>query len=435
MVLDVEFDFFGKVFHHDEVSGPSARGTLYTQCRPCTLFRLHWFSLVLWCRLLVGINADDDSSNKGYGRGGVGGIYQVADSATGGCNPQTPQTTGQWPAGLATNSLPSSTITPGSESGSGGLPKGAIAGIAVGAVVGILAVLLALLFLLRRRKSREAAQGKMGVHAVDLGDGGGGTSGNGGMGGYDEPQPIVEPYRQVGSFAPPPGHSHTHSGDMLGYGGQSGQSGQQSGYSTGESGMRASTLAGYEMDRTTTTDSSRYLDEDHRGSGPGLAGPLPMKSTRPSSAGYPTGGGFTPRNPQSPGMTSTTYGSQIKAPITAQTTSTPSNGPPSPLLGPSMRVVYHDDPESLPMLPPGATANRYNNGDRRRRSGVPTESGPTFRRHEDGGRVLSRPAVSEEEVVDLPPLYTDVPRDGDGAGERGVQGVQGMQGEEHAVGE
>jgi hypothetical protein len=65
-----------------------------------------------------------------------------------------------------------------------------------------------------------------------------------------------------------------------------------------------------------------------------------------------------------------------------------------------MRVVNHDDPDELPAVPPG-TAEPH------RRSQVPQiDDSPrrtTFRRHEDAGRV---------DVVDLPPLYTDVPRDG-----------------------
>ena len=82
-----------------------------------------------------------------------------------------------------------------------------------------------------------------------------------------------------------------------------------------------------------------------------------------------------------------------------------------------LRVVNHDDPSSIPTLPAfpagaseGSPRNSLGNQGGRRGSGLASE-GPSaaFRRHADAGRV-------QQEVVDLPPLYTDVPRDDDSSG-------------------
>jgi hypothetical protein len=45
----------------------------------------------------------DFSSARGYGTGGVAGIYEVANSTRSDCILQEPQPTGSWPVGLATN--------------------------------------------------------------------------------------------------------------------------------------------------------------------------------------------------------------------------------------------------------------------------------------------------------------------------------------------
>lgn len=84
----------------------------------------------------------------------------------------------------------------------------------------------------------------------------------------------------------------------------------------------------------------------------------------------------------------------------------------------ALRVVNHGD-NDRPELPPGAgyDDNPRHSFNARRGSAGYAHGGsggdggaPGFRRHADAGRV-------QQDVVDLPPLYTDVPRDDDSPGE------------------
>ena len=82
----------------------------------------------------------------------------------------------------------------------------------------------------------------------------------------------------------------------------------------------------------------------------------------------------------------------------------------------SLRIVNPVNPDSVPAVLPASTSppTRTGNGEMRMRSSGDGLRQPTFRRHADAGRwrgpVQGR---EEEEVVDLPPLYTDINRDGD----------------------
>ena len=68
-----------------------------------------------------------------------------------------------------------------------------------------------------------------------------------------------------------------------------------------------------------------------------------------------------------------------------------------------MRITNNESEEYPPLgLSISSRDDRYDS--RRRR-----DAGPTYRRHEDAGRILQHPASAE--VVDLPPLYSDVPHE------------------------
>lgn len=80
----------------------------------------------------------------------------------------------------------------------------------------------------------------------------------------------------------------------------------------------------------------------------------------------------------------------------------------------NLRIANPANPASLPTLPQGATVdgspNVGRNSEARTRTSQDHPRQPTFRRHEDAGRY--RAGEEQQEVVDLPPLYTDINRDG-----------------------
>ncbi|GFZ49910.1 hypothetical protein JCM24511_07313 [Saitozyma sp. JCM 24511] len=81
------------------------------------------------------------NNKNGRGTGGVGGIYQVSNSSSLSCITATMETTGSWPVGIATNTLPPATILTASSNPYAPLSGGAMAGIVVGAVVAVAAVI------------------------------------------------------------------------------------------------------------------------------------------------------------------------------------------------------------------------------------------------------------------------------------------------------
>lgn len=265
--------------------------------------------------------------------------------------------TGAWPVGLATNTLPAATLAVTQPAGSGkGLSGGAIAGIVIGVIALLLIILLALFFLRRRKKQRVQREQKIESNEVDLAEG---------IEEHRDSVSMIEPYHRLDPFV----------------GGQEG---------TVDLGDNATiTSAGFAgMGAGLADMTSRETFEEDR---PGVAGPLPSKSQT--------------RLPESPSTSSrpTIPGPALKNDLLAHPSSPRSpttSGQPGP-----MRIINHDNPATLPAVPPGTRLS----GDISRRG---RDSGPTYRRHEDAGRVpVNRP--QEEDVVDLPPLYTDVPRDGD----------------------
>ena len=256
-------------------------------------------------------------------------------------------------------------------------------------VIGVLAFFAilasALLFLLKRKRRRQAAAKRIEEHEVDLADAYDGEDDL--RRGQSNVSSHVEPYHRLDPFI----------------GGQS-ESFEESREGTMTSAGFAGVGAGLVPSRSASGD---ILEESDRPSGPGVAGPLPSKNQPPSSPSSPTSPGRTlpTRRP----LSGTSH--SLKNDLLTQSSDTNVMFPP-PVVTPnqgmnqgisqgrSMRVINPDDPTSLPTLPPGSRVD-----DRRSRA-----AGPTYRRHEDAGRVPVR--RDREEIVDLPPLYTDVPRDG-----------------------
>lgn len=409
-------------------------------------------------------------------------------------------TTGSWPVGIATNTLPPSTLSPLPVETTGGasLPGGAIAGVAVG-IVALLAIagIAAFLLLRRRRRRREGHRGMQdgqelrvkhhggggggrrlgsgstaaGLDLLDRDDGTDGASSRRGLvyDPYADPQPRVEPY--------PSDLSHSHGGrrglyptfsssasstasrdesqGMLYRGGSSdpfdGTPGPDSpdgtftsaGYAGFGAGAGAAAVGGrssfssptsgapggarfygagtgtgtarssYDIGRTVSTlsesEAAMLAGEGEYRSGPGFAGPLPGKST-PSPVYYdhPYGGGGSARQtghrPYAPAGTGAGGGSSpppgargknsLEAELLAQPVPTRRQGP--------FQIANPDHPDQIPAaLPPPLPLEGLGAS---RRAGGPADPQPRFRRHQDAGRA--------EEIVDLPPLYTEVPRDG-----------------------
>ncbi|WRT65763.1 uncharacterized protein IL334_002712 [Kwoniella shivajii] len=344
------------------------------------------------------------NSAQGYGRGGTSGIYSVSSGNDSSCLDMAPQPTGSWPNSITTGSLdpPTLPVTQSAHSGAGhsGISGGGIAGVVIGVVAALALILVILFFLLRRRRNRIQGQrtGKIENSHIDLVNDNESRSG----------QPMVEPYRELGSFHPPEGHSTTSdSNTYLGSTSTSRES--QAGFAN----LGAPTSGGlsnshsisnshahsHSESRTPEYGDNRnsLLSEEDNGSWvPGIAGPLPTKSN-PSSPG--------PLSSQSPSHSfnrpTTSHSNDSSKPFPSYIDRSPGPGQGQGQghgQTSAMRVVNPENPESIPALPPGATHERANPPRRR-------AEGPTYRRHADAGRF-------QEEIVDLPPLYTEVPRDG-----------------------
>ncbi|WWC87952.1 uncharacterized protein L201_002852 [Kwoniella dendrophila CBS 6074] len=367
------------------------------------------------------------NSAQGYGRGGTSGIYSVSDSNDTSCLKQSPQPTGVWPTTVTTGSLDpatlpiteSATATSRKGSGGSGTSKGAIAGLVVGLVIAAILVGVFVYFLLKRRRQRRN-QGqridKFGISPIDLANGDDNSIRRNGS------QAMVEPYREVGAFRPPSRHG---SPDQ-----NTNSNGTDSYFSQSENRTLTSSAAGFAGLGAATINSTHdnrhdmelsLLDENHSPSSPGIAGPLPEKSlSTPTSMEQAYAQlHYSQPNAQSPTAgtgtilsTSTSQNSDISKPSQSQLSrqsqqTFPTYSPQATQGG--MRIANPENPDQLPTLPPGATHSRgnvnssnNNTGPRRR---VAENAGPTFRRHADAGRF-------QEEIVDLPPLYSEVPRDG-----------------------
>jgi hypothetical protein len=266
----------------------------------------------------------DSSSARGYGTGGVAGIYEVANSTRSDCILQEPQPTGSWPVGLATNTLASSTNPP--DDASSKLSGGGIAGIVIGVLAFLVLLGLILFFLLRRKRKRRDLADKErrvdGGYEVDLG------SRHEEQRGGDEG--TIDPFRGDSyDLAPVDGEpegtpdesTHSSSAGLAGLGAAVGESSRQ-------------------------------------------AGPLPPKRTSPEVE--------------------------------------------------TLRITNPADSSEVPVIPAGASLDQTPPVRDRVRTSHDRDRQPTFRRHADAGRWR---VPEQEEVVDLPPLYTDIRRDESDAGQ------------------
>ena len=262
-----------------------------------------------------------------------------------GCQLQQTQTTGQWPAGLATNTLPLGIVPVTAPASTGGksLTGGTIAGIVVGAVVGFALLVAALLFCLFRRRKRRAAktEEEKPDNQIDLAE-------------EEERDPQL--LAALSPFTGPEGSPETHV-DGTEYPYPPSTSNTRLSTSTaGFAGLGAAITSGQDdqprSPNTVAPSPSTSHDDHARYSSHGIAGPLPAKGTPP----------------------------RITSSVNRSST--------------NMRVTNLDGSDSAPNASPRAGPGPR---PRRRSDG----EGMTYRRHEDAGRVA--------EVVDLPPLYTDVP--------------------------
>lgn len=427
----------------------------------------------------------------------MAGIYQVDTSTRTACVAGQMPTTGSWPVGIATNTLPPSTLSPvpieSTASSSTGLTGGEIAGVATG-IVALLAFAGLAAFLLLRRRRRRRQQGPFGgmqdgqelrvkpgggsggrrlasgstAAGLDLLDHDDGTDGSSSRRGlvydpYADPQPLVEPY--------PSDLSHPHgsrrglystfsssasstasrdesqgmlyrgddpfdsaaggdspdgtftSAGYVGYG-SGGVGGRRSSLGSqtsgappggrfyGAAGGTGTDRSSYDIGRTVSSlsesEAAMLAGEGEYRSGPGFAEPLPGKSTpspvyydhpHSSTAGYtrqtghrpypPTGAGAGGSSSPPPGGRGK---NSLETELLAQPVPTRRQGP--------FQIANPDHPDQIPAaLPPQPLDGPPTS----RRTGA-GESQPRFRRHQDAGRA--------EEIVDLPPLYTEVPRDG-----------------------
>ena len=434
------------------------------------------------------------SNEHGYGAGGAAGIYEIANNTGGSssCIQQSLQPTAVWPVGVATNTLPVATNSrrPGdNDSTGGGLAPGAIAGIVIG-IIAVLALIAFLVWFIRRRKRRNADDYRGKEHNnLDLADG----ASDRGAGGYDDPLPAdhgtVSPYISQNHTALP-GESHSmtatpHRSDSgnrsensaSGFAGLGAAS--AFGAAAGGSGERSRQGSGAGMGHEPARDSWTYSHGDSMGgmggmnmgyamedgdarAGPGIAPPLPPKGTpfRPSSSqpstitGRPDSGytqfthhsnsmGHASKRDSSQtlqsrlgfgaGFGQTGSGAAPQLPPGAGAVGPGMPGVPGPNRG-GMRIVNHDHPDDLPAVDPTAggtsgngTAGASGHGRRgQRNSDDFNNRRMEFRRHADAGRV---------DYVDLPPLYTDVPRDGgDAAVMRGPAQMEDMRGSSYGSG-
>lgn len=296
--------------------------------------------------------------------------------------------------GIATNTLPAATV-PTATSTSSSLGGGAIAGVVIGvlALLGIIALIL--FFLLRRRRRRNAEalareKAANGSSGMDLAEG---------EGPYTEyenpgPAPVLEPYRTVGSFPPPEGY---------GEGGEHGHEIERDSATTTSAGF-AGLGAGQGRSSWIVHNADGLAGDGEERDGPGTAGPLPSKTARGANASP------NPAHPPRISMVSTTSSSGKAGQSVGPGAGAGAGAGPG--VGGGMRIANPDansNPDESSQSSRRGSANLPHPGSaglRRAGEGYSGDDSPRrtqFRRHEDAGRV---------DVVDLPPLYTDVPRDG-----------------------
>ena len=322
----------------------------------------------------------------------MGGIYEVAGgSSDTSCVEQPHQTTGSWPEGLVTETLPSATLPVTSaadhSSGASAISGGAIAGIVIGVLAVLAIIAVTAWFILRRRKrSRNEIDDKATRSSMDLGDATEGT----GIGQDDNHSAIVEPFR---------GSTRLSSR-------YSSSSGSEYPPGTARSANGQRHPLEFPRDAYLALNAAELADEapDYLRTG-GQASLVPAKSSAiqgfhpPASSASPTM--TTPQASASGKFDSLPHESIRNS---RQTHFAGGTGPPP---AGALRVLNHDD-DDRPVLAPEAIYDespRQSFNARRSSGGIGQNRGaPAFRRHADAGRV-------QQDVVDLPPLYTDVPMD------------------------
>lgn len=385
----------------------------------------------------------DDSNAYGYGTGGVGGIYQVAEGSSNSCIIAPMYTTAAWPGALQTTTipavaaLPTSVITSRSERASstvsdvsgdegvsdvasssrvtappvtvivtssdsaGGLSTGATAGIGAGVGVLALGALIAgLLFWLKRRKRNQGTVNSY-ARPVDLHEDGGGRPP---MSGFE---PKVEPY-------PSPEMTGLSGAPQMAYNRTSlapGSSNEYGDYGAATA-VAGAGVGGQQQSRT----SMAYTDNQMS---PGITSDRnSMASHAPQSNPYfpPSGSASTQAGPlpSKANLARQSYQSQRQS----------FQGPPGALAPQSPGSVSGSSSSGRPLPGPPGLASMSESGTNDTKAENPTqedqshigtqghgthapvELGPVFNIHRDAE---AEPAV-QSGMIDLPPMYQDVPQ-------------------------
>jgi hypothetical protein len=306
------------------------------------------------------------------GRGGVGQIYEVSSGSNVNCVSQQSMNRSVWPAGLqvnpvsptstAWNSTDTPTPQPDPSPSPKGLSAGAIAGIAVGAAAVTVAITALILLYIRRKRRQDR-----GAHQenVDL------VGGSGGGGGHVEPK--VVPFRFTRSRGPTSTMGNTPTRTRSGY-----EAGEmvQTDPNFGEQGV--DTPGPGPQDSSTVTQSEAGNQGSYDTPLPNRAAPLRGLSDSSSSENVPT----------SPDASSMAHGYYTSPSVSSGVSSSDTKvGYPRGFTS-TTRSTSSQHP--LPPIPLG--------------SQDPTE----FRRHTDAGEIPDQ-GGHHGRVVDLPPLYNDVP--------------------------
>ena len=406
----------------------------------------------------TGHSTDPDSNGIGYGAGGVGAIYQVAEGSSNSCITAPMYATAAWPAGLQTSTilqaaqLPTSVITSraarstdggaslgGDEglstdgptssrepappvtvvvtAGSSGLSTGATAGIGAGVgVLALAAIGAGIWFCLRKRKNRGSTPTHTTYAApVDLND----DSGHGPRSGIE---PKIEPYPSppIGQV-PEMGYAQSNQGysqsnvaspDTNHYGQygmavaqQQQQQQQQSRnsmatYSDGQLSPMGSDQQRYSMSSSAGPQMNPYFPStaSQDQSGPGQAGPLPSKAHIARQSYLPAAQPYS----ASPGGLSPGAGSG-----SVSGSSSSGRGLPMPPGMSQLSESGASDSKTNLQLQSPMTSQSPTQG--HGYSPVPQE--PVFNVHRDAE---AEPAP-QGGMIDLPPMYHDVPQRRDGA--------------------
>ena len=287
----------------------------------------------------------------------------------------------------------------GSSSSGGGLSKGAIAGVAVGAAAGV-AILICLIWLLIARRRKRAKQAEIPNGTVDLAEGGA------------EREPKIEPYRGEGNGMPIPvptgrrdssySFTQSQSAHELRHDqpGSPGLGAGAAGVAAGVAGVGAAQARDRTSSSSPLTQNSKGYEAFHALNSSPTDANSPVSPRTGDSHGLPPGA----QRPLSPSDSAAgTFGpvAGVAASVSGSSDSQRDTKRPLPPLPPSGQS---GEDRALPTTPRPDPSGA---GPVREDSGLSEGSNPEFRRHTDAGEYDNG---GERQVVDLPPLYTDVPR-------------------------